>query len=261
MVSRLQRPIWQKALREPASRGRGRGGLRAHRGELRARGRRAPSPALGNVVAGRIANRLDLGGTNCVTDAACASSFSAHLDGGQRALSRPVGPGHHRRRRHAERHLHVHVLQQDAGAVEVGRLPPVLRQGRRHDARRGLGMVALKRLADAERDGDRIYAVLARRRLLVRRPREERVRAGVRGQAQGAAPRLRAGGLRPETVELVEAHGTGTKARATPPSSRACASRSASAAARPPVVRARAPSSRRSATPRPRRARRACSRP
>ncbi|MFT5026172.1 MAG: acyl transferase domain-containing protein, partial [Ilumatobacter sp.] len=32
---------------------------------------------LGNVVAGRIANRLDLGGTNCVTDAACASSFSA----------------------------------------------------------------------------------------------------------------------------------------------------------------------------------------
>jgi acyl transferase domain-containing protein len=28
---------------------------------------------LGNVVAGRIANRLDLHGTNCVTDAACAS--------------------------------------------------------------------------------------------------------------------------------------------------------------------------------------------
>jgi acyl transferase domain-containing protein len=32
---------------------------------------------LGNVVAGRIANRLDLGGTNCVVDAACASSMSA----------------------------------------------------------------------------------------------------------------------------------------------------------------------------------------
>ena len=30
---------------------------------------------LGNVVAGRIANRLDLGGTNSVVDAACASSF------------------------------------------------------------------------------------------------------------------------------------------------------------------------------------------
>ena len=35
---------------------------------------------LGNVVAGRISNRLDLGGTNCVVDAACASSMSAiHL--------------------------------------------------------------------------------------------------------------------------------------------------------------------------------------
>src|SRR5207247_1568600 len=37
---------------------------------------------LGNVVAGRVANRLDLGGTNCVVDAACASSLSAlHLAG------------------------------------------------------------------------------------------------------------------------------------------------------------------------------------
>ena len=32
---------------------------------------------LGNVAAGRIANRLDLGGTNCVVDAACASSLGA----------------------------------------------------------------------------------------------------------------------------------------------------------------------------------------
>src|SRR5205085_7128873 len=35
---------------------------------------------LGNVIAGRVANRLDLHGTNCVVDAACASSLSAlHL--------------------------------------------------------------------------------------------------------------------------------------------------------------------------------------
>ncbi len=32
---------------------------------------------LGNVVAGRTANRFDIGGTNCVTDAACASTFSS----------------------------------------------------------------------------------------------------------------------------------------------------------------------------------------
>ena len=92
---------------------------------------------LGNVVAGRIANRFDLGGTNCVVDAACASSLAALSMARQRAAARAVRPRDHRRRRHAERHLHVHVLQQDAGAVADGRLPAVLRQRRRHDARRG----------------------------------------------------------------------------------------------------------------------------
>jgi acyl transferase domain-containing protein len=32
---------------------------------------------LGNVVAGRITKHLGLGGTNCVVDAACASSLGA----------------------------------------------------------------------------------------------------------------------------------------------------------------------------------------
>ena len=32
---------------------------------------------LGNVISGRVANRLNLGGTNCVLDAACASSLAA----------------------------------------------------------------------------------------------------------------------------------------------------------------------------------------
>lgn len=33
--------------------------------------------SLGNVIAGRIANRFDLGGMNCVVDAACAGSLAA----------------------------------------------------------------------------------------------------------------------------------------------------------------------------------------
>ena len=49
---------------------------------------------LGNVVAGRIANRFDLGGTNCVVDAACASSLGAvHLA----ALELADRPGRHGR--------------------------------------------------------------------------------------------------------------------------------------------------------------------
>ena len=86
MVSRLQRPVWVKALREQRHRrGRGAGDLRPHRGELRALAGGAFPGLLGNVVAGRIANRFDLGGTNCVTDAACASSLAALSMGDQRA--------------------------------------------------------------------------------------------------------------------------------------------------------------------------------
>ena len=32
---------------------------------------------LSNVISGRVANRLDLGGSNFTVDAACASSFAA----------------------------------------------------------------------------------------------------------------------------------------------------------------------------------------
>ena len=42
-----------------------------------------------NVAAGRVANRLDLGGTNYTVDAACASSLAA-VAAGRRASSRPA---------------------------------------------------------------------------------------------------------------------------------------------------------------------------
>ena len=74
----------------------------------------------------------------------------------------------------------------------------------------GISMVVLKRLEDAERDGDRIYAVIK----------------GVAGSSDGkgrsmTAPRLEGqilalqrayaqAGIRPSTVGLMEAHGTGT---------------------------------------------------
>ncbi|NUN52813.1 MAG: hypothetical protein HUU06_08510, partial [Planctomycetaceae bacterium] len=79
--ARLGHPVWRKALREA--------GVEEARAEDAMRRiadgyvpwKEDSFPGLlGNVVAGRIANRLDLHGTNCVVDAACASSLSAlHL--------------------------------------------------------------------------------------------------------------------------------------------------------------------------------------
>ena len=162
MVSRLQRPVWVKALREmglpedkvtdACER------IAAHYVEWQ----ESSFPGiLGNVVAGRIANRLDLGGTNCVTDAACASSLSA--------LSMAM----------SELHMGHSDLVITGGAdtmndifmyICFSKTPALSPTG---DCRpfsdgadgtllgEGIGMVALKRLADAERDGDRIYAVVA----------------------------------------------------------------------------------------------------
>ncbi len=52
---------------------------------------------LANVVAGRIANRLDLGGMNCTVDAACAASLSAIRLAVRRTRRRPRRHDDHRR--------------------------------------------------------------------------------------------------------------------------------------------------------------------
>ncbi len=93
---------------------------------------------LGNVIAGRIANRFDLGGINCVVDAACAQSprravqmaVSELIEGRcDMMITGGVDTDNS--------HLHVHVLQQDAGLLAGVRPAPVRRRRRRDDGGRG----------------------------------------------------------------------------------------------------------------------------
>ncbi len=166
---------------------------------------------LGNVVAGRIANRLDLGGTNCVVDAACASSLSA---------------------------LHLAALELETGRADAivtggvdtfndifmymcfSKTPALSPTGdaRPFDAAgdgtilgEGLGMVVLKRLADAERDGDRVYAVVRG----IGSSSDGKGNAVYAPKAAGQVAALQSAyanaGIDPATVELVEGHGTGTR--------------------------------------------------
>src|SRR4051812_35566990 len=74
----------------------------------------------------------------------------------------------------------------------------------------GAACVVLKRLADAERDGDRVYAVIKGvsgssdgRSLGLTAPRQE-------GQERAVRRAYARSGMSPADVELVEAHGTGT---------------------------------------------------
>src|SRR5205085_8826248 len=75
----------------------------------------------------------------------------------------------------------------------------------------GLGMLVLKRLADAERDGDRIYAVVRGIGSSSDGKGNAIYAPTAGGQVRALRAAYRQAGVTPDTVELVEAHGTGTR--------------------------------------------------
>ncbi|MBT6489002.1 MAG: acyltransferase domain-containing protein, partial [Deltaproteobacteria bacterium] len=213
MVSRLQKPIWQKSLREAGIPESKVVEVCERIADHYVPWQESTFPGLlGNVVAGRIANRLDLGGTNCVTDAACASTFSAtlmavnELSLGQSDLVITGGVD-------TMNDIFMYMCFSKTPALSAtGDCRPFSDQADGTILGEGIGMVALKRLEDAERDGDRVYAVL-RGIGASSDGRAKSVYAPVpEGQAKALRRAYDAAGYGPGTVELVEGHGTGTKA-------------------------------------------------
>ncbi|MFC0110321.1 SDR family NAD(P)-dependent oxidoreductase [Kibdelosporangium aridum] len=165
---------------------------------------------LGNVIAGRIANRLDLGGANYTVDAACASSLAA-LDVACKELK--AGTSDMVLCGAVDLHNSAHDYLMFAS---VKALSPSGRCATFDSAADGIALgegvacVVLKRLADAERDGDRIYAVVKGigassdgKSLGLTAPRADGQRRALQ-RAYGSA------GVSVKEVGLVEAHGTGT---------------------------------------------------
>jgi len=165
-----------------------------------------------NVAAGRAANRFDFGGLNFTVDAACASSLAAvhqgvvELEDGRSDMVIVGG---------------VDTVQGPFGYLCFSRTQALSPRGkcRTFDTSsdgivisEGIAMLCMKRLADAERDGDRIYAVIK----------------GIGGSSDGRAKSMtaphpdgqiralerayRKAGYSPASVGLLEAHGTGTVA-------------------------------------------------
>ncbi|MEV5200726.1 SDR family NAD(P)-dependent oxidoreductase [Streptomyces sp. NPDC053720] len=165
---------------------------------------------LANVIAGRIANRLDLQGANYTVDAACASSLAAvdvackELTAGTSDLVLCGGADLHNG-------INDYLLFASAHALSpTGRSAPFDRSGDGIALGEGVACVVLKRLADAERDGDRIYAVVKGvgsssdgRALGLTAPRAD-------GQSRALSRAYRNAGISPAEVGVVEAHGTGT---------------------------------------------------
>ncbi len=165
---------------------------------------------LGNVVAGRIANRLNLRGTNCVVDAACASSLGAvhlallELMSGRTDMVISGGVD-------ALNDIFMFMCFSKTQALSpTGDAKPFAKDADGTVIGEGVGMVVLKRLEDAERDGDRIYAVIRGigtssdgRSHSIYAPRAA-------GQIEALRDAYEVSGIDPATVQLVEAHGTGT---------------------------------------------------
>ncbi|WP_034994528.1 type I polyketide synthase [Beijerinckia mobilis] len=165
---------------------------------------------LDNVVAGRVANRLDLRGANFIVDAACAASLAA-LDAGIRQLrsgdADAVLVGAVDGANNATGFM---TFAQTHALSPRGRCRPFDDTADGIALGEGVAAVVLKRLADAERDGDKIYALIkgigsssdGHNRSLTAPDSAGQVRAVERAYADA--------GIDPATVTLIEAHGTGT---------------------------------------------------
>lgn len=213
LASRLQYPVWRKVLLSS--------GIPADETErIIEKIKLAYIPwnensfpgLLGNVIAGRVANRLDLGGTNCTVDAACASSLSAlkmalseltegradmMITGGVDTDNSPFMYLCFSKTPALSRRGESRPFDADADGMLVGE---------------GVGMVLLKRLADAERDGDKIYAVIKG----IGASSDGKFKSIYAPRPEGQAVALRRAyadaGCAPTDVGLIEAHGTGTRA-------------------------------------------------
>ena len=114
---------------------------------------------LANVVAGRVANLLDLQGPNYATDAACASTFAAILDACRLLQARQVDlmvAGA------ADRTMDPATFSKFSaiGALSASHSTPFDAGANGFVMGEGAGAFILKRLDDAISDGDRVYAVI-----------------------------------------------------------------------------------------------------
>jgi len=166
---------------------------------------------LGNVVAGRIANRFNLSGTNSVSDAACASSLSAmhsavmELAAGKCDMSITGGVD-------CLNDIFMHMCFAKTGVLShTSDARPFSKDADGTVLGEGIGMLVLKRLADAKKADDRIYAVIKGVGTSSDGKTSAIYAPDANGQRKALNDAYDQAGFDPVSVGLVEAHGTGTR--------------------------------------------------
>jgi len=165
---------------------------------------------LTNLLAGRIANRFNFGGSNFTVDSACASSLTAidlaikELEHGNSNMVIVAGADI------AQTPFSYTAFSKTQALSPTGKSQPFNKDGNGIVISEGIGVVLLKRLEDAERDGDKIYCVIKGaanssdgKGLGLTAPRSV-------GQEKALNRAYRKAGYSPSTIGNYEAHGTGT---------------------------------------------------
>ncbi|CAM04547.1 6-methylsalicylic acid synthase [Saccharopolyspora erythraea NRRL 2338] len=162
-------------------------------------------------AANRVSYALDLRGPSLAVDTACSASLTAvhlacqSLRAGESELALAGG---------------VQLIAAPAWSLSLeagGFLSPVgLSKAFSGDADgyvrgEGCGVLVLKRLADAERDGDRILSVVLGTSVIHDGRSENFVAPSEAAQQAMARQACAEAGIEPNTVDYVEAHGTGTR--------------------------------------------------
>ncbi|MEU3457304.1 beta-ketoacyl synthase N-terminal-like domain-containing protein [Micromonospora sp. NPDC006766] len=166
-----------------------------------------------NLTASRIANRFNLRGPAYTLDAACASSLIAVDQGATELLSgrldMVLAGGVH----------HVHdisfwsVFSQLGALSRRGEIRPFDQAADGLLIGEGTGLVVLKRMADARRDGDRVYAAIRGIGTSSDGRSASMFNPASTGQSLAIRRAWQAAGLEPtapDALGLLEAHGTGT---------------------------------------------------
>ena len=165
---------------------------------------------LGNIIAGRVANLLNLRGPNFIVDAACASALAA-LDAAIEGLERGAYDAVLTGGVDANMSASTFVKFCKIGALSATGTRPYYDGADGFVMGEGAAVFLLKRLADAERAGDHIYGVIR----------------GVAGASDGKGKGITApnpvgqrlavarawndAGRIPDSATYVEGHGTSTK--------------------------------------------------
>ncbi len=163
-----------------------------------------------NVVAGRIAREMNVNGPNYTVDAACAAALAAFhaaieqlrsgtsdmvIVGGADATNNPM--------------CYMSFSKTHALSPR-GRSRPFDESGDGIGLGEGIGVVILKRLRDAERDGDKIYAVIKGIGSSSDGKNKSLTAPYPPGQIKAVERAYDDAEICPTTVSLIEAHGTGT---------------------------------------------------